>query len=96
MRRALALFSVLFGAVSGGAEPVAEHVVQPGETLSQIAARFAGNPGLWPLLYRANRDQIKDPARLYPGQALRIPDLRVEGAVSEPEPGRGSEAQIRH
>ena len=96
MRRALALFSVLLGAASGGAEPVAEHVVQPGESLSQIAGRLAGNPGLWPLLYRANRDQIKDPARLYPGQALRIPDLHVEGAVAEPEPGRGSEAQIRH
>ena len=47
-------------------EPL-EHVVQPGESLWQIAAQTGGDPQLWPVLYRANRDQIKDPSRLYPG-----------------------------
>lgn len=57
-----------------------EHVVQPGESLSQIAAQTGGDPQLWPVLYRANRDQIKDPARLYPGQALLIPEFPMGGS----------------
>lgn len=50
------------------------HHVQRGETLSSIAAIYLGNPHLWPAVYRANRDQIRDPSRLYPGQTLSIPE----------------------
>lgn len=51
------------------------HTVKRGETLPQIAAQpdVYGEAGLWPLLYRANRDQIRDPKRIWPGQVLRIP-----------------------
>jgi nucleoid-associated protein YgaU len=57
------------------------HVVQPGDTLWRIAAELAGNPHRWPLLYRANRDQIKDPSLLHPGQRLTIPDFEREAAA---------------
>jgi nucleoid-associated protein YgaU len=59
------------------------HVVQPGDTLWRIAADLAGNPHLWPELYRANRDQIKDPSVLHPGQRLTIPDF--EGKAAGPD-----------
>ncbi len=49
------------------------HLVESGESLSSIAAAPFGNLHLWPALYRANRDQIKDPSQLYPGQTLSIP-----------------------
>jgi nucleoid-associated protein YgaU len=51
------------------------HTVKRGETLPQIAAlpEVYGDSSLWPLLYRANRDQIRDPKVLWPGQQLRIP-----------------------
>jgi nucleoid-associated protein YgaU len=52
--------------------------VRDGETLATIAADTLGDPTLWPALYRANRDQIRDPARLYPGQKLAIPTLSQE------------------
>jgi nucleoid-associated protein YgaU len=55
--------------------PAAFHDVRHGETLATIAAMKLGDPSLWPALYRANRDQIRDPARLYPGQRLEIPTL---------------------
>ena len=32
-----------------------------------------GDPLLWPLIYQANRDQIKDPAHIFVGQVLTIP-----------------------
>lgn len=51
------------------------HTVKRGETLPQIAAQpdVYNDVSLWPLLYRANRDQIRDPRRIWPGQVLRIP-----------------------
>jgi nucleoid-associated protein YgaU len=52
-----------------------KHTVKRGETLPQIASQadVYGDASLWPLLYRANRDQISDPSVLWPGQVLRIP-----------------------
>ena len=51
------------------------YTVRRGETLPQIAARneIYNNASLWPLIYRANRDQIRDPKHLWPGQILKIP-----------------------
>ena len=53
----------------------AQHTVKRGETLPQIASQpeIYADPLLWPLIYRANRDQIRDPRQLWPGQVLRIP-----------------------
>jgi nucleoid-associated protein YgaU len=31
------------------------------------------DPLLWPAIYKANRDQIKDPRQVFPGQVLTIP-----------------------
>jgi nucleoid-associated protein YgaU len=50
------------------------HVVQPGETLSGIAASeplYSGS-GFGPI-FEANRDIIADPDLIHPGQVLRIP-----------------------
>jgi nucleoid-associated protein YgaU len=49
------------------------HEVRAGETLSRIAEKTIGDASLWVALYRANRDQIQDPARIYPGQKLAVP-----------------------
>lgn len=53
----------------------ATYTVRRGETLPQIAGRaeIYNDSSLWPLIYRANRDQIRDPKRLWPGQVLSIP-----------------------
>ena len=61
-------------------------VVERGDTLAAIAERTLGDAALWPLLYRANRDRIKDPARVYPGQVLTVPPLdEARKAVREAE-----------
>jgi nucleoid-associated protein YgaU len=55
--------------------PLTSYPVRDDENLWTIAARkeVYGDPMLWPILYRANRDQIKDPRQVYPGQVLVIP-----------------------
>jgi LysM repeat protein len=55
------------------ARPTARYVVQPGDTLSGIAARFAVRGG-WPALYAANRPRIgSDPNVIHPGTVLVLP-----------------------
>ena len=51
------------------------YTVTEGENLFAIAGRrkVYGDALLWPLIYKANRDQIKDPQQIYPGQRLTIP-----------------------
>jgi nucleoid-associated protein YgaU len=55
--------------------PLTSYIVRGGETLWTIAAdpQVYGDPLLWPLLYQANRDQIKDPRQVFGGQILTIP-----------------------
>jgi len=54
---------------------VSAYTVRRGESLPLIASRpeVYGDRNLWPLIYRANRDQISDPRHIWPGQVLRIP-----------------------
>jgi len=56
-------------------KPSASYRVRSGENLFAIAARrkVYNDSLLWPLIYKANRDQIKDPQQIYPGQILTIP-----------------------
>ncbi len=51
------------------------HTVKRGESLPQIASRqdVYNDANLWPLIYRANRDQISDTRHIWPGQVFRIP-----------------------
>lgn len=52
-----------------------QYVVQPGDSLGSIATLFYGDPDQWPLLYRANRQQLPGPNLIYPGTLLEIPPL---------------------
>jgi LysM repeat protein len=56
-------------------KPKKVHVVRPGESLWTIAAQRSvyGDALQWPLIYKANRDQIKDPRQIYPKQELDVP-----------------------
>ena len=49
------------------------HEVQKGETLSKIAQKYYGDASLYPKIFEANRDAIKDPNLIRVGQKLRIP-----------------------
>ena len=53
---------------------VKEIEVMPGDCLWKLAGLpwVYNNPLMWPKLYEANKDQIKDPDLIYPGQRLRV------------------------
>ncbi|MEW8229817.1 MAG: peptidoglycan-binding protein LysM [Candidatus Thiodiazotropha endolucinida] len=49
------------------------YTIESGDTLSAIAKRFLGKASDYPKIFEANREVIKDPNLIYPGQKIRIP-----------------------
>ena len=47
--------------------------VVAGDSLSKIAKHHYGDANKWHRIYEANRDQIKNPDLIHPGQKLTIP-----------------------
>jgi nucleoid-associated protein YgaU len=49
------------------------YVIQKGDSLSAVAKRYYGNAKDYPRIFDANREVIKNPDLIYPGQKIRIP-----------------------
>ena len=64
------------GVPDGGGAGAGEqsYTVQKGDTLSHIAQKHYGKASRWHAIFEANRDQIDDPDRIFPGQVLKLPD----------------------
>jgi len=52
-----------------------DYTVVKGDYLVKISGyeHIYNDPAKWGIIYRANRDQIKDPDLIYPGQVFKIP-----------------------
>ena len=49
------------------------YTVQAGDTLSKISKEFYGDAARFMTIFEANKDLLKDPDLIKPGQQLRIP-----------------------
>ena len=62
------------GGPAGGAQaPGRTYTVQAGDTLSKISKQFYGNANDYMTIFNANKDKLKDPNKIQPGQQLTIP-----------------------
>ncbi|MEJ2515057.1 MAG: peptidoglycan-binding protein LysM [Gammaproteobacteria bacterium] len=61
-------------APAGGGAKETFYDIQRGDSLSAIAKRYYGDASKWPKIFEANREIIKDPDLIYPGQKIVIPD----------------------
>lgn len=64
-----------FSNVQSGSSSTADkiHVVVSGDTLSKIAKHEYGDASAWHKIFDANKDILKDPNKIFPGQKLKIP-----------------------
>ena len=50
-----------------------EYKVQKEDTLQKISQAFYGTTKKWNKIYEANRDKLRGPDKIYPGQIINIP-----------------------
>jgi nucleoid-associated protein YgaU len=65
--------NVQSGSSTAAAPAEQTYTVAGGDTLSKIAKKFYGSANLWDKIFQANKDQIKNPDLIHPGQVLKIP-----------------------
>jgi nucleoid-associated protein YgaU len=65
-------------------------VVQPGQSLWRLARRAYGAGVRYTVIYQANRDQIRDPDLIYPGQTFAVPEEVGGDAASGVAPAASS------
>lgn len=57
------------------------YTVQSGDSLSKIAKTYLGDAQAYTTIFEANREVIKDPDLIYPGQKIRIPEGRSDASA---------------
>jgi nucleoid-associated protein YgaU len=60
--------------------------VEKGDTLSKISKEAYGKSKFWKQIFEANRDVLKDPDKIFPGQVLKLPAIDVDGDGDLDEP----------
>ncbi|MDD5653378.1 MAG: LysM peptidoglycan-binding domain-containing protein, partial [Candidatus Omnitrophica bacterium] len=60
------------------------YTVQKNDTLQKISQKYFGTTRKWMKIYDANKDVLKGPDKIRPGQVLRIPQLGGE-SLKEPK-----------
>ena len=55
-----------------------QYTVGKNDTLQKISKKFYGTTKKWPKIYDANKDVLRGPDKLYPGQTLKIPSAPQE------------------
>ncbi|MFL6632424.1 MAG: LysM peptidoglycan-binding domain-containing protein [Massilia sp.] len=67
-----------------------QHVVVKGDTLWDISGAFLEHPWCWPQVWGMNRDDIRNPHWIYPGQIVYFD--RAHGRLTLNKPGAGAGA----
>jgi nucleoid-associated protein YgaU len=62
------------GASVSGGQNQRTYTVKPGDTLSKISRQFYGDANQYTKIFNANRNLLRDPNTINPGQELVIPE----------------------
>jgi hypothetical protein len=70
-----------------------DYIIQKGDTLWDLAAKWLGDPYLWPQIWDKNR-YILDSHWIYPGDPLVVPGKPTVVPPGGPPPGEGEEGAV--
>lgn len=72
-----------------------KHVVVRGDTLWDISGKFLQHPWCWPQVWGLNRDQIRDPHWIYPGQIVYFDRSAGRLRLGKPQGGTSGVTEVR-
>jgi len=62
-----------------GAENVEKYIVKKGDTLQKISQQFYSTTKKWNKIFEANKEKLKAPNKIYPGQVIDVPVEQLKG-----------------